>query len=74
MPAELADDPHIRNRDALGIEPDGTVFIRSPLRLDDLEPVAGTVPQMGEHTDEILREFGFSDDEIEDLRRGGAVG
>ena len=26
-------------------------------------------PELGEHTDEILREFEFSDDEIEDLRR-----
>ena len=30
-------------------------------------------PELGEHTDEILREFEFSDDEIKDLRRGGAV-
>jgi crotonobetainyl-CoA:carnitine CoA-transferase CaiB-like acyl-CoA transferase len=30
-------------------------------------------PALGEHTDEILREFKFSDDEIEDLRRGHVV-
>ena len=30
-------------------------------------------PGLGEHTDEILREFEFSDDEIEDLRRRHVV-
>ncbi len=30
-------------------------------------------PALGEHTDEILREFKFSDDEIEDLRKGHVV-
>jgi crotonobetainyl-CoA:carnitine CoA-transferase CaiB-like acyl-CoA transferase len=71
MPADLADDPHIRDREALSVDADSTVFIRSPLRLDDLAPAAGAVPEMGEHTEEILREFGFSDDEIADLRRSG---
>jgi crotonobetainyl-CoA:carnitine CoA-transferase CaiB-like acyl-CoA transferase len=30
-------------------------------------------PQLGEHTDEILREVGYSDDEIGVLRREGAI-
>lgn len=30
-------------------------------------------PERGEQTDEILAEFGFSKDEIEDLRKGGVV-
>ncbi len=30
-------------------------------------------PQLGEHTDEILREVGYSDDEITALRREGAI-
>jgi crotonobetainyl-CoA:carnitine CoA-transferase CaiB-like acyl-CoA transferase len=31
-------------------------------------------PLLGEHTDEILSEYGFSDDEIAELRRAGAIG
>ena len=30
-------------------------------------------PELGEHTDEVLREFKFSDDEIEALRKGNIV-
>jgi crotonobetainyl-CoA:carnitine CoA-transferase CaiB-like acyl-CoA transferase len=30
-------------------------------------------PELGEHTDEVLREFEFSDDEIEALRKGNIV-
>ena len=31
-------------------------------------------PMLGEHTDEVLAEAGFSNDEIEQLRSSGAVG
>jgi crotonobetainyl-CoA:carnitine CoA-transferase CaiB-like acyl-CoA transferase len=30
-------------------------------------------PVPGEHTDEVLAEFGFAPDDIADLRRSGAV-
>ena len=30
-------------------------------------------PLLGEHTDEVLREFGTSEDEIKNLRDSGAV-
>jgi formyl-CoA transferase len=35
--------------------------------------MAAAPPEVGEHTDEVLREFGFADDEIAALRRGKAV-
>ena len=31
-------------------------------------------PEQGEHTEEVLREYGFSDGEIAELLRSGAVG
>jgi formyl-CoA transferase len=30
-------------------------------------------PLLGEHTDDVLREFGLSADEIEALRQSGAI-
>ncbi|MEU6541166.1 CaiB/BaiF CoA-transferase family protein [Streptomyces sp. NPDC047000] len=38
------------------------------------EPSMGAVPALGEHTDAVLGELGFSDDEIKALREQGAVG
>ncbi|MEU4048664.1 CoA transferase [Streptomyces olivaceus] len=46
----------------------------SPVRVDD-EPAAAPVPPplLGEHTDEILAELGYTPAEITALREGGAV-
>ena len=30
-------------------------------------------PTLGQHSDEVLREFGYSDGEIQDMRHGGVV-
>ena len=35
--------------------------------------VSRRAPQLGEHTDEVLREAGFSSDEIAALRQSGAA-
>jgi crotonobetainyl-CoA:carnitine CoA-transferase CaiB-like acyl-CoA transferase len=35
--------------------------------------IAARPPEFREHTDEVLSEFGFSGDEIEVLKRSGAV-
>ena len=34
---------------------------------------ARRAPGIGEHNDEVLRELGFADDEIEELRTSGAI-
>jgi crotonobetainyl-CoA:carnitine CoA-transferase CaiB-like acyl-CoA transferase len=45
-----------------------------PFGLGDREPPMGSVPAVGEHTDSVLAELGYSRDEIERLREAGAIG
>ncbi|MBN1400203.1 MAG: CoA transferase [Anaerolineae bacterium] len=48
--------------------------LRSPLRLSETSPnLRLPPPLLGQHTDEILAELGYSQMEIEALRRDGAV-
>ena len=51
-----------------------TSTISSPIQLHRVAKVqARRAPNLGEHTDEILRELGFDAKGIEDLRTSGAV-
>jgi crotonobetainyl-CoA:carnitine CoA-transferase CaiB-like acyl-CoA transferase len=75
-PREMHEDPQVlANRYLQGVDyPEGTLNIPSPPLLFDLD--AGTLkraPDFGEHTDEILRELGFGDDDIGNYRREGIV-
>ena len=49
-------------------------LVKSPPRFS-LTPVSlrAMPPKRGEHTDDVLREYGYSDDEIAALRSGGAI-
>jgi crotonobetainyl-CoA:carnitine CoA-transferase CaiB-like acyl-CoA transferase len=45
-----------------------------PLRFSETQaPDAGPPPTLGQHTDEVLRQAGYADHEIADLRRRGVV-
>jgi itaconate CoA-transferase len=44
-----------------------------PAQLTDQEAAMGDVPSVGQHTDEILRQLGFSTDTIASMRAQGAV-
>jgi crotonobetainyl-CoA:carnitine CoA-transferase CaiB-like acyl-CoA transferase len=47
----------------------------SPIKLGSTPPeVSRRAPQLGEHTNEVLQEAGFSSDEIATLRAAGAIG
>ena len=49
--------------------------VNTPLRLGFAKPrTAGPPPAVGQHNDEVLREAGFSDSEIEALKKSGALG
>ncbi|MEJ2433308.1 MAG: CaiB/BaiF CoA-transferase family protein [Pseudolabrys sp.] len=56
--------------------PDGSdeVFVGQPVTLSRTpSSIVATPPEQGEHTDEVLKEFGFAVDEIEELHRAKAV-
>jgi crotonobetainyl-CoA:carnitine CoA-transferase CaiB-like acyl-CoA transferase len=52
-------------------------LLRSPINLSTFQPpdaFTRPAPDNGQHTDEVLREFGYDDSEIERLRAAGAIG
>ena len=44
-----------------------------PLDLEGMEPRMGAIPDVGQHTEEILAELGFDAAAIRGLREAGAV-
>lgn len=75
---EVFDDPQVRHLDPV-MELDhpehGTIHtVKSGVNLSDTPfRVSALPPELGEHTVEILRELGFSEQQIEALEEGGAV-
>jgi crotonobetainyl-CoA:carnitine CoA-transferase CaiB-like acyl-CoA transferase len=76
---EAFEDPQLLHRDMVVEDtlPDGTAWrhVGNPLRLAGAPGEVKRLPppQMGEHTDEVLSEAGFTGDEVEELRKAGAV-
>jgi len=76
--AEVMADPHIQARD-LVVETDHPTLGRiqtlgTPVKLSETPLTPGRpAPMLGQHTDEILDEAGFTAAEIAELRRVGAV-
>src|SRR5262249_3790544 len=76
--AQVFADPQVRAR-ALMVETDHPALGRtralgSPIKMSGTPPdVTRRAPLLGEHTDEILRAAGYSDQEIGALRGAGAV-
>jgi crotonobetainyl-CoA:carnitine CoA-transferase CaiB-like acyl-CoA transferase len=47
--------------------------VASPLRLSDSAPSSGRIPALGEDTEPLLRDLGYTDAEIAELRRERVV-
>src|SRR5499425_2755474 len=77
-PQEVINDPQLAANDIMvpleGAGGNLRTTISSPIQLHGVAKVpARRAPDLGEHTEEILRDLGFDADGIEDLRAGGAV-
>jgi crotonobetainyl-CoA:carnitine CoA-transferase CaiB-like acyl-CoA transferase len=74
----LDQDPHVRAREMV-VEVDHPVIGRMktlgvPVKLSETPgAVTRAAPTLGQHTDEILRELAYSDDEIAALRAAGTI-
>ena len=55
--------------------PDVPRTINNPIRLGFAQPrQPGPPPMVGQHNEEVLREAGYAADEIEALKKSGALG
>ncbi len=75
-PLELAADPQMEANGYLRTvtDADGNErqLVASPVQFDETPPTITRAPQFAEHTDDILREIGKSEDEIMQLKIDGA--
>jgi crotonobetainyl-CoA:carnitine CoA-transferase CaiB-like acyl-CoA transferase len=70
---DCLDNPQLRAREMISHE-GGALQFAPPLKMSEYEfSVERHAPQAGEHTDEILREAGYSDTDISGLRATGVV-
>ena len=76
-PWEVAQDPALRANGMIAevLDIDGTrrELVANPVQFDETPASLTRAPQFAEHTDEILRALGKSDDELIDLKVAGAV-
>jgi succinyl-CoA---D-citramalate CoA-transferase len=77
--ADIVSDPHYRERDMIlpAELPDGTA-IKMPGITPKLSETPGEIrwigPELGAHTDDVLRDLGLDDAEIARLAENGAIG
>jgi formyl-CoA transferase len=74
---EIAEDPALRKTGTI-VEVDHPVrgkylTVGNPIKLSDSPTDVVRSPLLGEHTDEVMTELGYSTDEIATLRSLGAI-
>jgi len=53
---------------------DGPVpYVENPIDFEELEFASEPMPDLGEHTDEVLSALGYDDEEIDELRESNAI-
>jgi formyl-CoA transferase len=77
-PIDAITDPQLLQNDIIvPIEGAGEkvkLTVSSPLKIHDVQKVpARRAPDLGEHNDELLKELGFTDGEIDGFRASGAI-
>jgi crotonobetainyl-CoA:carnitine CoA-transferase CaiB-like acyl-CoA transferase len=76
-PWEVGQDPALRANgliaEVLDTEGAARELVANPVQFDEKPARITRAPQFAEHTDEILRDLGKSDDELLDLKISGAV-
>ncbi|MDT5133998.1 MAG: hypothetical protein QOE41_3309, partial [Mycobacterium sp.] len=76
-PWEVGQDPALRANGMIAevVDVDGTPreLVANPVQFDQTSARISRAPQFAEHTDEILRGLGKSDDELISLKITGAV-
>jgi formyl-CoA transferase len=77
-PQEVINDPQLQaNEIVVPLEGAGgklTSTVSSPIQVHGVSKVpARRAPGIGEHNDEVLKELGFGNDEIDGLRISGAI-
>jgi len=77
---EALENPQVQDRGLLQTFADvpgvcrPVTLTRAGFKLSGADPfVASAPPRLGQHTNEVLRELGYSDDDIEGLRTTGAI-
>jgi crotonobetainyl-CoA:carnitine CoA-transferase CaiB-like acyl-CoA transferase len=78
--AEVSADPGVRANGYITVSPGSTdgaasqEIVRPPVRFaGQVAPAAVEVPELGQHTEEVLLEYGFSWDDIGTLTADGAI-
>lgn len=76
VPEDIPDDPQFKaNNVIVPFADSDQVTITSPLEVAGVDKVPPRMPpRVGQHTDEVLREIGFDEAGIAQLRASGAIG